>query len=637
MIAQVPGGRAVSYRSLTSTARRAVVPRRFDALFTNLDYNGGPVMPSNTNYTVYWAPEGLAAYPAGYASGLKTYFEDLAHDSGKTTNVDSVAAQYNDAEGHFANYQSSFGGQLIDTHPYPANGCSAAPTCLTDAQIQHELEVFIGEQKLPTDLEHEYFLLTPKGVESCFEEASKVCSAGSSAPFFCAYHGNIPLEGGAKQLIYANDPFVVGIEGCDAPGGNHPNESPSDGALFGGLSHEHNESLTDPEPNNAWTDIGGETGEIGDKCVGEEGAITGEPIGKTKSGFDFNQEINGHPYWYQEEWSNQGHECLQRLTFEGAEPTATFTSESGGGTEVQFDATGSTAPGGVFQYNWQFNDGPGLAQPTETAGPTVSHTFPVACKFTVALTVFAKDGTSIGTAKEVELKRAPPTAAFSAASSAATGQPVSFDASSSSEPCEPIHAYTWSFGDGSPDQTGVTTAHAFGAPGSYEVTLTVEGGTGLTASVKHKVNVTSPASGGGEAASAGGGPAGGVTPPPVIVLTGKVALLSSRLQIGRAGRSTVSLSCAGAVSHCSGSVTLTATVTVRRNGRRHRRTVTIGSARFTISTASRASVSIALNSLGRQLLRNAHGHLHASMLIHTNAPVTTAAAGHPVQLAARSH
>jgi len=98
----------------------------------------------------------------------------------------------------------------------------------------------------------------------------------------------------------------------------------------------------------------------------------------------------------------------------------------------------------------------------------------------------------------------------------------------------------------------------------------------------------------------------------------------------------VSLSCAGSVSRCSGTVTLTATITVRRNGRRHRRTVTIGSASFKISAGGTASVSIALNSLGRQLLRNRHGHLRGSLLIHTNAPVTTAAAAHPVQLATRS-
>jgi len=27
--------------------------RRIDAFFSNLDYNGGPEMPSNTNYAVY--------------------------------------------------------------------------------------------------------------------------------------------------------------------------------------------------------------------------------------------------------------------------------------------------------------------------------------------------------------------------------------------------------------------------------------------------------------------------------------------------------------------------------------------------------------------------------------------------------
>ena len=89
--------------------------------------------------------------------------------------------------------------------------------------------------------------------------------------------------------------------------------------------------------------------------------------------------INGHVYWYQEEWSNQTHQCLQRLTFSGEEPTATFTSAAGAGNEMSFDAAGSTAPGGVARYNWQFNDGPGGSPtaPTETTGPTVSHTFPV--------------------------------------------------------------------------------------------------------------------------------------------------------------------------------------------------------------------------------------------------------------------
>ena len=638
VIVQLPDGRAVSYRPLGSAAHRATQPRPFDQFFSNLDYNGGPVMPSNTNFTVYWRPKTATPYPLGYTTGLNTYFEDLAHDSGEATNVDSVSAQYNDSAGQFASYQSTFGGELVDEDPYPPNGCTAAAVCLTDAQIQEELEKFIVKEKKPIDLEHEYFLLTPPGVESCFEEASNVCSAGSSAPFFCAYHGNIPMEGGAKQLIYANDPFVTGILGCDDPA-NHPNESPSDGALFGGLSHEHNESLTDPEPNNAWTDFGGSGGEVGDKCGGEF-LQTGEPLGEASDGSSYNQVINGHFYWYQEEWSNQGHNCLQRLSFKGEEPTATFTTTPGAGTEVQFDASGSTAPGGVSKYNWQFNDGPEtISEPAESSSPTISHTFPAPGTYTVALTVFAADGTSIGTAKTMVVSTGPPTAAFSTSGTSVAGQQIFFDGTASSDPGGFITQYTWSFGDGSPQQTGATptAGHVYAVPGSYEVTLTVKASSGLTASVTHTLAIAA-SSGGSEGPTSGGPPAAsGPIPLAQIALTGRVTLPATSVQVGPAGKGGVSLSCAGTVSRCSGNLTLTATVTVHRNGRRHRRTVTIGSTSFSIVTGGSARVTITLNSLGRRLLRRARGHLHASLLIRATAPVTTAAAGHAVQLAARPH
>ena len=224
------------------------------------------------------------------------------------------------------------------------------------------------------------------------------CSAGSKKPVYCAYHGNIPV--GAGELIYSNDPYVTGNKGCDD--GNHPNGTTSDGVLQGGLSHEHNESITDPEPNNAWTDYatGELTGyEIGDKCAGSQGT----PLGTASNGAKYNQVINGHFYWYQQEWSNQTNQCLQRLTFSGAEPTATFTSASGAGNEMTFNATGSTAPGGVARYDWQFNDEPVFRTPVETTTPTVSHVFPTKGQYVVALTVFAANGTSIGTARTIRV------------------------------------------------------------------------------------------------------------------------------------------------------------------------------------------------------------------------------------------
>ncbi|HEY4427503.1 MAG TPA: PKD domain-containing protein [Solirubrobacteraceae bacterium] len=485
VVVHLPNGKTLSYQPLRGHARLS----QFDALLSNLDYNGGPVMGSNTNYAVYWAPSNAPAYPAEYQSGVNQYFEDLAHDSGGQESVESVSAQYNDSSGTFARYSSHFGGPLIDTQPYPANGCKRATICLTDKQLQAELIRYTAEHGLPRDLSHEYFLLTPPGVEDCFEAAGFECSAGAQEEFavYCAYHGNAPVAGG--ELIYANDPYVNGGLGCED--GNHPNGKPSDGVIEGGLSHEHNESITDPEPNNAWTDIGGEGGEIGDKCNSiDPGFEFGQPLGQAPNKSPYNQVINGHLYWYQQEWSNQGNRCLQRLTFSGAEPTATFTSEPHAGAEMSFNATGSTATPAVYRYNWQFNDGaPGghsLSEPVETTGPTVSHTFPKAGTYVVALTVLAQDGTSIGTPRTIVTGDEGPTAAFS---SGAAGLTASFSGSTSSDPDGAISEYRWTFGDGSPTATGVAPSHGYTASGTYTVTLTVKDTSGQTTSVSHPVTV----------------------------------------------------------------------------------------------------------------------------------------------------
>ena len=67
IIKVLPNGQTVSYMPLqTAQARKALIRLRpFDMTFTNMDYNGGPVMPSNTDYMVLWSPTGLSAYPAG--------------------------------------------------------------------------------------------------------------------------------------------------------------------------------------------------------------------------------------------------------------------------------------------------------------------------------------------------------------------------------------------------------------------------------------------------------------------------------------------------------------------------------------------------------------------------------------------
>jgi hypothetical protein len=337
LVVRLHDGHRLSYRPLGGhhmAASRTSGARRVH----NLEYHGGPVMTSNTNYAFYWRPSSAPSYPAGYQTGINRYFEDLATDSGGVQNVDSIAPQYGDSRGEFANYNSTFGGAINDTDAYPPNGCAAAAICLTDEQIQAELTTYVEAHKLPHGLATEYFVLTPPGVENCAEATSFECSAGSSAPVYCAYHSFIPFPGGS--IIYANDAYVSGNPGCDD--GEHPNENASDGALQGGLSHEHNESTTDPEIN-AWYDSSGE--ENGDKCrTFVEATEFGTSLGTAPDGSRYNQLINGDRYWYQQEWSNEGSRCEQRFT-----PEAPFIKRVGPKKGSVAGGTTVTITGGFFK------------------------------------------------------------------------------------------------------------------------------------------------------------------------------------------------------------------------------------------------------------------------------------------------
>ena len=87
---------------------------------------------------------------------------------------------------------------------------------------------------------------------------------------------------------------------------------------------------------------------------------------------------------------------------------------------------------------------------------------------------------------------APPVASFtSSPSPAAVGNPVSFDASASSDPNSggSITGYGWNFGDGSSAGSGAKPSHTYSAAGTYTVTLTVTDSEGGTATTGHSVTI----------------------------------------------------------------------------------------------------------------------------------------------------
>ena len=243
-------------------------------------------------------------FDSSYQTLIDRYFADVAHDSGGTTNVYSVATQYSDGSGAIQ-YQSTVGGSYVDRDPLPANGCSdnLDTYCLTDQQLRQEIQSVLTATGWQGGLDHIFFLMTPNGVGSCFNGVSGQCSTDD----FCAYHSDFQDSNG-DDVIYANEPYEGAQQGCTDPSQGFPNDLEAD-TTINTISHEHNESLTDPL-GDAW--IAADGSENGDLCAFGFGAQLGTP------GVDaYNQVINSHHYDLQEEWSQAANDnaggCVQSL------------------------------------------------------------------------------------------------------------------------------------------------------------------------------------------------------------------------------------------------------------------------------------------------------------------------------------
>jgi hypothetical protein len=291
--------------------------------------HGGPVMTTNKTYAIYWVPSG-SSMPTGYQSTIDQYFTDVAHDSGMSSNVYASDTQYSSIQ-----YSSTFGASVIDTNAFPTSGnCpiySDVTVCLTDAQLIAEIDNVTTAHGWLRNGTNMFFIFTPVGVGSCFDSSGSSCAYTS----FCAYHGHT-----ASNAIYANQPYAK-HSGCDE--GQYPNGS-STGAdpTINVVSHEHNEAITDPQLN-AWYDAAGY--ENGDKCAWDFGTVSG------LNGSEYNQTINGHHYFLQREYSNDGHLCVQTYGSGGggSAPTVTSFNPTSGpvGTSVSITGTNFTGVTGV--------------------------------------------------------------------------------------------------------------------------------------------------------------------------------------------------------------------------------------------------------------------------------------------------
>jgi len=235
-----------------------------------LSYHGGPVMTKANTYAIFWAPATLqtgasTSLPAHYQN-VQTALLSLYPGHG----IDNNNTQYSMTSGgilHFTSYVQNAGGfvaSYVDTSPYPASGCTDGLTpgnCLSDAQIQAEVQKVITLKGWPVGINNMFLLYTSSGEGSC---------AGASCAYtdYCAYHSY--FFSGSSPVIYGNEPYANPTF-CQVPGTPSPNGDPAGDAAATVTSHELTEAITDPELN-AWYDASGE--EIGDKCAWNYGANT---------------------------------------------------------------------------------------------------------------------------------------------------------------------------------------------------------------------------------------------------------------------------------------------------------------------------------------------------------------------------
>jgi hypothetical protein len=341
----------------------------------DLGYGGGPVLHHNRTHLIFWQPAGSGlSFDPGYMPLVEQFATDVAASSRSTSDVLGITGQYADRTAPAAS-ASAYAGAVLDTDPLPPSHCvepvTTGPTgwlvCLTDAQLQTELQHVIASDRLPVDRTQDvYVLLTPRGFGDCSDSSSSSCALGGSATGYCGYHSST-----AGGLIYAVIPYNA-VPGHCQSGNPRPNSSTADPALST-VAHELAEAVTDPF-GDGWADRAG--GEIADLCITSFGpALGGSGTGR------WNEVLGAHHYWLQELWSRVAGGCAARPAPDRVSFSAHAVASAAGSRlrVLSFRARGYVPGGRTVGWLWSFGDGRG------GHGALVRHVYRRPGRYTVRL------------------------------------------------------------------------------------------------------------------------------------------------------------------------------------------------------------------------------------------------------------
>ena len=275
-----------------------------------LTYHGGPIMTAPHTYAIFWVPPTLQT---GAATGMSAHYQNvqtallsLYPGHGIANNNTQYSAKSGLLFWYYAQNAGAFSGAYVDNSPYPASGCFDSHTpgdCLTDAQIQAEIQKVMALKSWTGGINNMFLLFTSSGEGSC---------AGISCAYtqYCAYHSYFLI--GSTPVIYGNEPYADPAV-CQVPGTPSPNADAAADAAATIASHELTEAITDPELN-AWY-AGSLSGEIGDLCAWNYGPNNWDSGKANQSWFEsWTLLIFSSPIGYfelQQEYDNHTGTCVQ--------------------------------------------------------------------------------------------------------------------------------------------------------------------------------------------------------------------------------------------------------------------------------------------------------------------------------------
>ena len=232
-----------------------------------ITYHGGPVILGTTNVYYIW-------YGNWSGNSATTILTDLAGNIGGSPYFNINTTYYNGSNTHVLN-AVVFHGATFDSYSHG--------TSLSDSAIQAIVSGAISSGALPKDTNGVYFVLT----------SSDVTASSGFCTQYCGWHTHGTISGSDIKYSFVGNPDRC-PSACEAQT-KGPNGNAGADGMASIISHELEETVTDPDLN-AWYDSRG--AENADKCAWTFGTTY------TSNGALANMRLGSRDYLIQRNWVN---------------------------------------------------------------------------------------------------------------------------------------------------------------------------------------------------------------------------------------------------------------------------------------------------------------------------------------------